>query len=120
MTWILYDTDGNIKASSDAERTIDELFESGFTGTKVNVGDDSIDNKRYVNGTLVDIVKSTEEVEEGRRDERLQVFSRTLDVMNPVWYNSLTTEQQTKLATWRQAWLDYPETGVKPDNLSFM
>ena len=50
-----------------------------------------------------------------RREERDNEFARTLDRMNALWYNSLTSQQQTDLATWRQAWLDYPSTGVEPD-----
>lgn len=49
-----------------------------------------------------------------RREERIQKFSETIDLMNPLWYNSLTDQQKTDLATWRQQWLDYPSTGVVP------
>ena len=52
-----------------------------------------------------------------RRQERREVFARTLDILNPVWYNALTSDQQTEIATWRQAWLDYPVTGVRPADL---
>jgi hypothetical protein len=34
--------------------------------------------------------------------------------MNPAWYNSLTATQKTSLETWRQDWLDYPNTGILP------
>ena len=71
------------------------------------------------NGGLVDTIVPYQEPVSPQQ-ERAEAFSRTLDIMNPVWYNSLTTEQQTELAAWRQAWLDYPETGVRPDDLSFM
>ena len=50
------------------------------------------------------------------RIERTERFRTTLDIMNPVWFNSLTAAQQTNLATWRTAWLDYPETGIKPSD----
>ena len=49
-----------------------------------------------------------------RRKERQQKFSETLDTMNPIWYNGLTSQQKTDLETWRQQWLDYPSTGVEP------
>ena len=52
-----------------------------------------------------------------RREERREVFSRTLDRLNPVWHGELTTAQQSALATWRQAWLDYPATGIRPADL---
>lgn len=42
------------------------------------------------------------------RDGRLS----DVDRVNPIWYNSLTSEQQTELAEYRQALLDVPaQTG---------
>jgi|21_taG_2_1085346.scaffolds.fasta_scaffold00790_11 hypothetical protein len=52
-----------------------------------------------------------------RRVERDEVFTSTLDILNPLWYASLSTSQQDNLAVWRQQWLDYPSTGVIPDNI---
>jgi hypothetical protein len=51
-----------------------------------------------------------------RRIERGEEFSWTIDKLNPMYYNSLTSEQQAELTTWRQAWLDYPndENNTKP------
>ena len=64
--------------------------------------------------SVVDETPTTEEIYAAREERRAE-FSTTLDRMNPVWYNSLTTAQQTALATWRQQWLDYPDNGIKPD-----
>jgi hypothetical protein len=52
-----------------------------------------------------------------RRKERQEEFSWTIDKLNPMYYNSLTSEQQAELTTWRQAWLDYPndENNTKPN-----
>ena len=52
---------------------------------------------------------------ESRRNKRKAKFSETIDTMNTIWYNSLTEDQKTNLATWRQQWLDYPSTGTEPD-----
>ena len=49
-----------------------------------------------------------------RREERRQMFESTIDKMNPLWYNSLTTQQKTNLSIWRQQWLDYPSSGTEP------
>lgn len=51
-----------------------------------------------------------------RRQERTEEFTTTLDRLNPIWYASLTTEQQSSLAMWRAAWLDYPnnENNARP------
>lgn len=32
----------------------------------------------------------------------------------PLWYNTLSEDQQAELATWYQAWLDVTETGLVP------
>ena len=53
-----------------------------------------------------------------RREERRRKFANTLDKMNPIWYEELSSTEQDDLREWRQTWLDYPETGVKPDDLS--
>ena len=52
---------------------------------------------------------------ETAREARKYRFENTIDTMNPLWYDSLTATQKTNLATWRQQWLDYPSTGVVPD-----
>ena len=51
-----------------------------------------------------------------RREERREEFANTLDRMNPLWHNSLTSAQQAQLATWRTAWLNYPnsEANTRP------
>ncbi len=43
-----------------------------------------------------------------RRIDRRLEFSATLDLVNPIWFNALTTTQQSSLAAWRTLWLDYP------------
>jgi len=48
------------------------------------------------------------------RHYRALKFEVTVDKMNPVWYNNLTSDQQTRLAAWRQEWLDYPTTNTEP------
>ncbi len=69
--------------------------------------------QKLVDGNLVDYTptKTAEDI----RNERISIFSRTIDMMNPVWYNSLDSTQQNNLATWRQQWLDYPSTGTIPN-----
>ena len=53
-----------------------------------------------------------------RREERRRKFANTLDKMNPIWFEELSSTEQDDLREWRQTWLDYPSTGVKPDALS--
>lgn len=72
-------------------------------------------DKMYVDGEIVDIPLTTEELVEARREERRDKFLKTIDRMNPVWYNSLTATQQNDIATWRTQWLEYPVTGITPN-----
>lgn len=65
----------------------------------------------YVGGAFV---KEASFIEKERREERDEEFSQTIDMMNPPWYNSLTDTQKSSLETWRQEWLNYPETGILP------
>jgi hypothetical protein len=88
---------------------------SGGTIVTFNEYVDTVD-KMYVDGEVVDIPLNTEELLEARREERRDKFVNTLDRMNPVWHNSLTAPQQNDLATWRTQWLEYPSTGIIPDD----
>jgi len=100
-TWTIKDGDGNVLNT--------------FTGKA---------KERYVGtdwkGTTVASVEQLPilgpSVEDERREERKVEFSNTLDKMNPLWFNSLTTTQQANLTTWRTAWMDYPASGVRPDD----
>lgn len=49
-----------------------------------------------------------------RRQERTNVFKRTVDRMNPVWFETLSDDQKARLSTWRGEWLDYPQSGETP------
>ena len=83
-----------------------------------NTSNNKVLQKWLDNNTPDEYVEPTPELpDNARRQERREEFSRTIDRMNPLWYDSLTTQQQTDLATWRQAWLDYPATGVRPTDL---
>jgi len=66
---------------------------------------------KYENGVFVEV---TSVIQEQRRKEREEEFAITLDKVNVVWYNSLTSNQVTALESWRQEWLDYPSTGILP------
>ena len=52
-----------------------------------------------------------------RREERRRKFANTIDKMNPIWFEELSSTDQDDLREWRQTWLDYPATGIKPDDL---
>lgn len=68
-------------------------------------------------GTEIDGVVVSDIQEHDSRpiqQKRIDQFAVTLDRMNPVWYNSLTEDQKTRLASWRQEWLDYPSTDTEP------
>lgn len=92
------------------------------------VADNDWIGRELLDGTLVASVEQLEDIietkgltpEQERRNERTEIFSETLDRINPIWYNSLTQQQKDDLSNWRQAWLDYPETEIRPDNLSWL
>jgi len=71
----------------------------------------------WSNNNLVRRPKTDEEILFERRDERREIFAFTIDAMSAYWQNSLSSEQHQEIATWRQAWLNYPETGIRPDDL---
>lgn len=74
----------------------------------------------YIGKELSGVVVHSYDVYLSPREEREEIFAQTLDRMNPVWYNSLSDDQRAELSTWRQAWLDYPETGVRPADLDWL
>ena len=101
--WSMLDADGNVLNVSGGEVQL-EIVGQEFNGVVIA----SVRQE-------ADEVSAPEEVDDSKRFERKTMFEATLDKVGPVWYNSLTTTQQTNLATWRQAWLDYPNNGVYPD-----
>lgn len=58
----------------------------------------------------------TRDPNEGKKRLRDSVFRTSIDKMNPLWWEELTQEQLDAVRTWRQAWLDYPNTGIRPDD----
>jgi len=52
-----------------------------------------------------------------KRQDRNLVLNQTVDRVNPVWYASLTTEQQAELSAYRQALLDVPNQSGFPDSI---
>lgn len=46
-------------------------------------------------------------------------FMLAVDRVNPIWYDSLTTEQQQALATYRQALLDIPQQADFPQSVEW-
>jgi len=61
-----------------------------------------------INNNISDYVPYEEPFDILRRKQREQIFSKTIDKMNPLWWSSLSEEQTTTIQAWRQAWLDYP------------
>lgn len=85
-------------------------------------GEDHADNNEKLRTWLLtntpDPYVETRDFEElekqSRRLERDQIFRDTIDNINPLWYETLSTQMKSDLAAWRAVWLDYPSTGVKP------
>ena len=63
---------------------------------------------------LLDLEKSIKKLRD-IRSEMLQAVDR----VNPIWYASLTAQQQQELATYRQALLDMPQQTGFPTDVSW-
>ena len=57
-----------------------------------------------------DAEQAKKELRRRRQEECFPVIDR-----GKPWYDSLTAEQYQELLTWRQSWLDAPETGIAPE-----
>ena len=55
-----------------------------------------------------------EEYKNYLRDEREAICFPVIN-RGAAWYARLTNEQKEELQVWYQAWLDAPETGIKPE-----
>ena len=116
MFYLLIDTDGYIQVATNSMEAATANLSDDLTLVTLDSEVD-ISLKRYVDSELVALPDDNSEVLNSRRVERAIIFSTTLDLMNPIWYDSLTDDEQTALAAWRTAWLDYPATGTRPDDL---
>ena len=59
--------------------------------------------------------EATKNIVRYQRNQRLSAVDR----VNPIWYATLTTEQQTELATYRQALLDVPQQSGWPESVDW-
>lgn len=48
------------------------------------------------------------------RETRHIIFKKTIDRMTPIWWESLSEDQQNRIKAFRLALLDFPATGVVP------
>lgn len=86
-------------------------------GTLIREGNINGNPNAYIGSELDEqIVANVEVMVEPAdlRAERDAVFATTLDVLNPLWWGQFTDYQKAQAIIWRQTWLDYPDTQVKP------
>jgi hypothetical protein len=60
-------------------------------------------------------LEQTEKIARQMRDTALE----SLDKINPVWYSTLTAQQQTELQQYRQALLDIPQQTGFPESVTW-
>ena len=75
-----------------------------------------------VDGTAVaswEDVTDPEVIKEYRREDRQEKFASTIDTLNPAWYDNLTDDQKARIKAFREAWLDYTNTGTIPDSITY-
>jgi hypothetical protein len=98
--------------AGNSEREFVEIDQAALGGVIVEDDYEGYnDGYAYLNGTFS---KKAATVYTDRVVERAEEFAETLNNLNPLWFNSLSSQQQTDLAAWRSDWLNYPETGIKP------
>ena len=115
MTYYIIDSEGVIQSTTNNL----EFAEQSLSANNyiVELDYEFLESLHHIGRTIVNnslLPLTDKETLLKRREERANEFSITLDLMQPLWYSTLTPTQQTSLATWRQAWLDYPSTGIKP------
>jgi hypothetical protein len=58
-------------------------------------------------------------LEQAVRDSRNKILNETVDRINPIRYESLTTQQQTELKIYRQALLDISKQSGWPGDITW-
>ena len=115
MTCYIIDSEGVIQSTNNSLEFSNKNLKPGESVIELEY--EFLESLHHLGRTIVNnslLPLTEEETLLRRREERANEFSNTLDLIQPVWYSSLTSTQQTSLASWRQEWLDYPSTGVKP------
>ena len=66
---------------------------------------------QYNDGNWVLYVPQISEEEKSKtvRDKRNEILKNEIDIINPMWWNSMTSEQQQNWQNYRQALLDIPQ-----------
>lgn len=113
MRYIKKDENGIIVAASEIQ--FDETYE--FSDEEYEVG---FDGKIYSKTEMESFDYITKKLEFDNdiklSNIRFQRETECFPVINrgELWYAKLTTEQKSELASWYQAWLDAPQTGIIP------
>ena len=117
----MLNSNNEIVSASENKTVLEEVvnLNLSFSIVELNYEGDIV-NKKIENNTVVDITLSDDEEKEKRRQERELVFSKTIDKLNIIWYNSLNDTDKNNITNWRQAWLNYPNnlTLNRPEDLS--
>lgn len=74
---------------------------------------DGVTVASWVDATDLEVVKTY------RREDRQEKFANTLDTLNPAWYESLSDDQKARIKAFRDAWLDYTDTGTIPETMTY-
>lgn len=88
---------------NETNDVLGEIYTHDLVQAKSYIGNE-------INGGIVaDVIESEEYV---RRMKRKEEFSKTIDRLNPSWYDALSDDQKQRIQAYRKSWLDYPATGV--------
>jgi len=107
---ILYNFTCNDQATADANLTNCNFVEGNYSAELYYIEN----NQPIAKTRQLDINILTQSVRKNR-NQQLDIIDR----INPVWYASLTSEQQTDLVVYRQQLLDVPQQAGFPTEIEW-
>lgn len=94
---------------NETKDVLEEIFTHDPTHARSYIGNE-------IGGVVVvDVIESETYV---RRQRRKEEFAKTIDTLNPAWYDGLSDDQKQRIQAYRKAWLDYPATGVVAETVT--
>ena len=107
---------GHIKSTSTPQSELQKVWPN------IVCGHYEIDKYQVIDGQVMPVTCSIQSENEDLQLINRQVrnnFLLKIDQVNPIWYNSLTQQQQQELATYRQALLDIPQQAGFPESVEW-
>ena len=107
---------GHIKSTSTPQSELQKVWPNIVSGRY------EIDKYQVIDGQVMPVTGSIQSQNEELQSINRQVrnnFLLKIDQVNPIWYSSLTQQQQQELSEYRQALLDVPQQAGFPTDISW-